>query len=327
MGKVGGMKPLRYQNPVWEEYFADPFVLRVGDEYWAYGTSPRDESGRQFAVLRSEDLVNWEYRGHALEPIAEAVPTSYWAPEVAERDGTFYLYYSASTSQSDADQRLRVATSKDPAGPFVDSGKLLLSEDEFSIDAHPFRDPRTGRWYLFFAADFVHDEPHGTGLMAAELGEDMMSIIGTPRMVVRASCPWHVYEYDRDYKGRVWKAWHCIEGPFVLFREGRYYCLYSGGAWHSENYGLGYAVADSPLGPYHDEMAQHGPTVLQGVPGRVVGPGHNSVVLGPDDRTLFAVYHAWDPGHTARRMCIDPLTWTEQGPKVDGPSFGVREIG
>jgi hypothetical protein len=48
--------------------------------------------------------------------------------------------------------------------------------------------------------------------------------------------------------------------------------------------------------------------------------------MGPDDRTLYCVYHAWDANHTARRMCIDPLIWTREGPKVDGPSTEPRTI-
>jgi GH43 family beta-xylosidase len=148
---------------------------------------------------------------------------------------------------------------------------------------------------------------------------------------MRATCDWQVYERQRDYKGRVWEAWHCIEGPFVLFHNdahggGRYYCLYSGGAWHSENYGIGFATATDPLGAWTDDMAKHGPTVLKGAPPHVIGPGHNSVVLGPDDRTQFCIYHAWDEGRTARRMCIDPLIWTESGPKCDGPSTQPRTI-
>ncbi|HLL88410.1 MAG TPA: glycoside hydrolase family 43 protein [Tepidisphaeraceae bacterium] len=319
-------RSITYTNPVWPHYFADPFVMRSGGAYWAYGTGPAGRDGRQFPVLRSDDLVHWKAAGHALAPIEGARPDAYWAPEVAERDGRFFLYYSASTSASDADQRLRVATSDRPEGPFVDSGRLLLPDQGFSIDAHPFRDPRDGTWYLYFATDYLEDEPHGTGLAAARLAPDMLGIAGPVTTVVRASCDWQIYERDRDYKGRRWRAWHCVEGPFVVPHGGRYYCLYSGGAWHTESYGLGFAVADHPLGPWADERAKLGSTVLKGVPDRVLGPGHNSVVVGPDDRTLFAVYHAWDPNKTARRMCIDPIDWTDHGPVVRGPSVGEKAV-
>ena len=127
--------------------------------------------------------------------------------------------------------------------------------------------------------------------------------------------------------GQVWDAWHTLEGPHVTFHNGRYYCFYSGGAWLGGGYGVGYGVADHPLGPWHDEWAHEGATVLQGVADSVVGPGHNSLVLGPDDQTLFMVYHAWDAEMTARRMCIDPLVWTSDGrPRCDGPSIETRCI-
>ena len=41
---------------------------------------------------------------------------------------------------------------------------------------------------------------------------------------------------------------------------------------------------------------------------------------------MGAVYHAWDAAHSARRMCIDPLIWTETGPRCDGPSFSERTL-
>jgi GH43 family beta-xylosidase len=323
----GELHELTYTNPVYPHSFADPFVLKTAEGYWAYGTGPAAADGRQFPVLHSGDLVNWESAGHALEPVAGGVPTSYWAPEVAEKDGCYYLYYSCSTSNSDEHQRLRVAVADQPAGPFTDCGKLLLPEEGFTIDAHPFRDPRTGRWYLFFAKDYLIDEPHGTGLAVVELGEDMLSVAGEPTVVVRATSDWQIYERDRQYQGKRWRAWHCVEGPFVLYHAERYWCLYSGGAWHTDNYGLGFAIADNPLGPWTDDFARHGPTVLKGNAREVIGPGHNSVVIAPDGRTPFVVYHAWDVKRTARRMCIDPLLWTSDGPRCDGPSVGRRTVG
>ena len=315
-----------YTNPVWPDYFADPFVLKSSSGYWAYGTGPCDQAGRQFPVLHSDDLVGWEYVGHALGPLMNPPAFSYWAPEVAERDGKLYLYYSASHGQSDEHHRLRVAVADHPAGPFEDMGKVIFPDGGFSIDPHPFRDPRTGKWYLYFAVDYLHDEPHGTGLAAVPLADDMVTPLAPPTLVMRAQCPWQVYEHNRDYKGRVWNAWHCIEGPFVVFHGNRYWCLYSGGNWQSGNYGIGFAVADNPLRPWTDDMAQHGPTVLKGIPNRVIGPGHASVVPGPDDASLMLVYHAWDAEKTARRMCIDPLHFTDEGPRCDGPSVAPRTM-
>ncbi|MEO6004099.1 MAG: glycoside hydrolase family 43 protein [Opitutus sp.] len=312
---------LVYQNPVWPDYFADPFVLRVGETYYAYGTGSdvdhgRQADGRMFPILQSEDLVNWKYAGGALQPIPDFPTAPYWAPEVAERNGIFYMYYAV-------DMRLRVATAQSPLGPFIDVGRELFADLPFSIDASPFRDPKNGQWYLFFAMDYFDDRV-GTGTAVVPLADDMITPLAEPRVVVRASSDWQIFQRNRRWYDRDWEAWHTVEGPFVMERDGKYICLYSGGCWETADYGVSFAVADHPLGPWRDEWSRSGPAVLKGIPDRVLGPGHNSVVRGPDGHTDFIVYHAWDAGRTARRLCIDPLVFTENGPRCDGPSTEPR---
>lgn len=317
-----------YQNPVWPGYFADPFVLKWRGDYYAYGTGPAVPDAatgtpRQFPILRSRDLSAWEPVGGALES-PDPSATAFWAPEVAERDGRFYMYYSCA-SGGDENQRLRVAVADHPAGPFVDTGAPLFPEEGFTIDASPFRDPKDGQWYLFFARDYF-DERVGTGTAVVPLADDMITPAAPPQTVLRASQDWQIFERNRTIYGKQWDAWHTVEGPFVVEHAGLYYCLYSGGAWHSELYGVGYGVAEHPLGPYRDDWSAEGPVILKGIPGKVHGPGHNSVVLGPDDRTEFIVYHAWDPEKTARRMFIDPLVWTPDGPRCPGPTTGPQTV-
>lgn len=306
-----------YCNPVWSGYLADPFVLRWQGDYYAYGTGDdvgdgRQPDGRVFPVLRSPDLVHWTHLGGALEPLPKNAKVAYWAPEVAERDGTLFMYYVA-------DGRLRVATAPHPAGPFVDAGRDLFPTEPFSIDGHPFRDSRDGQWYLFFAKDFL-DERVGTGTAVVALADDMMTPLELPRVVIRAAHDWQIFARERTVYDQLWPAWHTVEGPFVLEHDGCYFCLYSGGCWQTPDYGVSFAVAEHPLGPYSDEWSAQGPAVLRGIPGQVLGPGHNSVITGPDGRTQFVVYHAWDAAQTARRLCIDPLIWTEHGPRCVGPS-------
>ena len=65
--------------------------------------------------------------------------------------------------------------------------------------------------------------------------------------------------------------------------------------------------------------------VLRSVPGELEGPGHCSVVTGPDGGD-WIVYHAWDAQHTARRMCIDRIEWTAAGPRVLGPTVGPQPV-
>ena len=328
-----------YSNPVWHGYFADPFVLRHDGTYYAYGTGHGPEPGGwQFPVLRSADLAHWEYAGAALPPMRDDKTgepfTAYWAPEVAERDGRFYLYFSAATQHRDETHRLRVAVADRPEGPFEYVGRVNMTgplADAFTIDASPFRDPANGRWYLFFATDFFDGTHTGTGTAVVPLDNDMRTATGEAQTVIRASSDWQVYERNRPLYGKTWAAWHTVEGPCVWPHDGRYYCFYSGGNWQTPLYGVGYGVADSPLGPWRDEWNREGPSVLRGNE-QFLGPGHNSAVVGPDGKTEYMVYHAWDPGRTARRMCIDPIEWVEDPtsgiarPRVNGPSVEAKRL-
>lgn len=315
---------LTYENPVWDGDFADPFVIKTNGVYYAYGTSAYarapERGGYAFPVLQSTDLVHWTYAGGV---VAAKAGYNYWAPSAAENNGHFFLYYSFGETGNDATHRLHVAVADHPAGPFEVIGKLL-PDAGFSIDAEPFRDPADSQWYVFFAADFF-DARVGTGIAAVPLAATMDRPAGDVVTVLRASADWQIYERNRLIYGQRWPAWHTLEGPSMIWHEGRYYCLYSGGAWHSPDYGVSYGVAEQVLGPYRDGWSATGPAVLRAIPG-VPGPGHNSWVIGPDDRTTFVVYHAWDGARTARRMCIDPLLWTADGPRCAGPSTSRQTI-
>jgi beta-xylosidase len=306
-----------YANPVYHAYFADPFVLRHEGRYYAYGTVP--EHGRTIPALASDDLISWRPLGDVLEPLGEPGADIYWAPEVAFCDGRFWMYYSAGGEEGEA-HRLRVATADEPQGPFRDTGVVLDADEPFSIDGHPFRDD-DGRWYLYFCRDFLEGERVGTGIVVAEL-EDMGSLAGDVRTVVRPFAEWNLYAARRQWYGRMWD-WYTVEGPCVRKRDGRYYCFFSGGAWRKENYGVSYATADHPLGPW--EVAEtDGPSIVRTISGEVLGPGHASVVESPSGAEDWLVYHAWDAAATARLMRIDRLEWTPDGPRCDGPSTEAR---
>lgn len=320
---------MTYQNPVWPGYFADPFVLRHGADYYAYGTGQsleHDASGRAraFRILRSRDLAAWEPAGAALEVPADRSDHSFWAPEVAEHEGRFYCYYSSAPPGHDELHRLRVAVADSPLGPFRDHGAVLPESEGFCIDANPFHDLRDGAWYLFFARDYFEDRV-GTGLSVVRLTPDLLRSADTPRAVLRANADWHIYERNRDLYGRRWAAWHTVEGPCVVAHGRRYYCFYSGGNWQTRDYGVSYAVADHPLGPW-EHASENEPIVLRERDGEALGPGHNSYIVGPDGQTEFLVYHAWDQQRSARRLCIDRLAWTEHGPRCLGPTTTAQEL-
>lgn len=302
------MKPQTHTNPVYPHYFADPFVLAYQGSYYAYGTGSSSNQ-RVFEVLHSSDLFHWTSLGGALEPLDLDKAYDYWAPEVAYDRERFYMYYSVGIG--DKEHKLRVATANHPQGPFWDVGVELSKDLPFAIDPHPFRDV-DGQWYLFYARDFLEGERVGTALVVDRL-RSMTQLEGNPRTVLRASADWQIFQRQRQMYGGL-HDWHTLEGPFVVRRNERYYLFYSGGNWQNLSYGVSYAVADHPLGPW-SEPASEAPTVLRTIPGKLIGPGHNSVVVGPDGQD-YLVYHAWDTAKTARRMCVDRLEWVGDEPRV-----------
>ncbi len=326
-----------YANPVYAGYFADPYVWRAGDRYCAIGTGPAEAAGtvhgsaeaRVFPLLESPDLVSWRPTGQALLRPDPALGDSYWAPEVAEAGGRWFLYYSV--GHGDRRHHLRVAVADDPLGPYEDAAALTDPDEvPFAIDPHPWRDA-DGNWYLFHSRDFLdpidlegRQVRIGTALVAHAL-IDMTALAPTGRVVARAGYDWQRFAAAREIYGCV-LDWHTLEGPCVVRDGTRLYCLYSGGCWQTESYGVDYVVAESVAGPWSDAGAASGPRVLRTVPGRVIGPGHCSVVTGPDDATRYIVYHAWGPDMSARRMCIDELVMTPDGPRSPGPTWTERTL-
>lgn len=329
------MSTLNYQNPLTPQYFADPFVWRHGEMYFAIGTgAAADAADRDaasvFPLMTSPDLVHWTPAGHALVRPDAALGNTFWAPEVAHAQGRWYLYYSVGFE--DRQHQLRVAVADQPQGPYVDAAQLTdPARVPFAIDPHPFQDV-DGRWYLFHSRDFLDTvddagEPvrAGTALVVQRLESMTCLVDEPPTTVARARRDWQRFAADRPmYGGRY--DWHTLEGPFVVHEDGRYYCLYSGGNWQDLSYGVDYVVADAVMGPYRDEAPADGPRVLRTVSGRVIGPGHCSVTHAPDGRTRLVVYHAWDVGGTARRLCIDPLRVTPHGLVAEGPSWTAQRV-
>lgn len=309
---------LTYTNPVYAGDMPDPSVRKFGDYYYAFGTTGADRlpDGRIFRLLRSHDLVHWEALGGALTPPFTNSYYQYWAPEITESQGKYYLYYAMGDGVPEHFV-IRVATSDKPQGPYTDSGNVLKDSDgkRFMIDPYPFRDD-DGNWYLFYSCAFPYEtaEYHaGTGVEVERLVK-MTALSGDCHLVVRAAFDWTLYESNRwmSAYNRTFN-WHTVEGPCVVKHDGKYYCFYSGANWQTRRYGEDYVVADNPLGPY--SRGADNPRVLRAIPGKVRGPGGISVVTGPDGKTQYIVYHAWNRQMTARQMRMDKLDWTPEGPR------------
>ena len=294
-----------YQNPVYPHSFPDPYVLKFGADYYGYSTDFASD-GNVFGVIHSRDLVNWTYCGGAMKPL-DPSPPFYWAPEVTYYNGKFYLYYSVGNETL---MEIRVAVSDRPDGGFVDAGKRLTFE-EFAIDAHVFFDT-DGTRYFFYATDFLEHTHIGTGTVVDRM-VDWFTLEGNPKPVTRAKHDWQVYDPARKEKGGV--RWHTVEGPTVLKRKGRYYEMFSGGNWQNTTYGVSFAVTDDLNRP--EEWEQHADghkvlPILRTMPGVIVGPGHNSVVRGPNNRELYCIYHRWT--EAGRVLAIDRMDFA--GPRL-----------
>jgi arabinan endo-1,5-alpha-L-arabinosidase len=320
MTSLAQQAPVRrtYRNPVHDGYFADPFVLRLPDRYVAYGTGSTVD-GLVFEVLESTDLASWTRVGGAMRPVSDDLGSDYWAPEVAEAEGRFWMYYSV--GHGDSGHHLRVAVADTATGPFVDLGVNLTPNERFAIDPHPFRD-EDGTWYLYFARDVLDADRVGTHL-AVDVLTSMDALTGSTRAVLAPSADWQIFARDRAIYGGSYD-WHTLEGPTVRRHDGRYYCIYSGGSWQTEGYAVSWASAATPLGPW-SEAPSGDARLLRTVPDHVRGPGHNSVVttFGGTD---MLVYHAWNSDVTRRQLCIDPLTWAEDGPRTSGPSWDEQPL-
>lgn len=291
-----------YVNPVLDRPCADPFVLKYLNEYWCYSTGIQTD-GRCFGAFHSRDLVNWRELGGVIEPV-EQTATCYWAPEVIYENGRFFMYYSV----GDGDRmHIRVATAGHPAGPFVDAG-IRLTTEEFAIDPHPFRD-EDGTWYLFYATDFLQHTHIGTGTVC-DVMLDFCTLKGEAQIVSRAKYDWQIFDPARKERGGV--RWHTVEGPFVVKHKGTYYQMFSAGNWKNQSYGVSYAVSRTITANQEWDQFADGERILpilRTIPGKVIGPGHNSAIRGPDNVQPFCIYHRWSSNLSDRVLAIDRLDW------------------
>ena len=85
----------------------------------------------------------------------------------------------------------------------------------------------------------------------------------------------------------------------------------------AKTYGVDYLVADNIRGPWTEVGKRRGPQIVRSIPGKVFGPGHNSIVSSPDGKRDFLVYHAWNAARTDRQVWVDPIVWTLEGPRVE----------
>ncbi|MYX76107.1 family 43 glycosylhydrolase [Streptomyces sp. SID3915] len=320
--------PATYTNPVTGttvDTFPDPVMIRGKDGFWyAYGTqnpvfqSKGEDGERILPILRSADMVSWEYAGEVFTPATRPAwleGSRLWAPDVHYAFGRYYLYYSVPGRNT-----VGLVTAPTPTGPWSDRGAVLPSPSGCpagNIDQAQFTDT-DGTPYLYWGS---YDT-----ICVAKMNGDRTRTEGEVTQVAR---------------GRR------VEGGFVVQRDGFYYLFYSD-AGCCDGAFSGYQVkvgrSTSPTGPFTDDegtdlmaLTSKAGVVVSAGGNRWIGPGHNAIqtdLSGQD----WLVYHGIPSESpdlapasngslklTRRPMLIDRLDWIGGWPVVRagaGPSDG-----
>ena len=285
----------------------DPFVLAFEGHFYLYHSGPE-----QVPVYESTDLLNWASAGIALSSAGapEWAACEYWAPEVIHQDGIFYMYVAGTTRLpggrgDDGARRIGVARSTNPVGPFVLDAQPLI--DHWSIDAHPFCDD-DGSWWLFYNVR-TDETRYVDGTIGCGNAVDQLLLPDT-----LAGEETVILTPDERWEGNSTGTWYWNEGAWVVRRSGVLFQIYSGGFFEDKTYGLGLAVADHPRGPWTKDAAN--PLFVSTE--SLIGPGHNSLVLGPDGVTTYIVFHARTTGREGRAVFVERFEWVGDRFRIGG---------
>ena len=298
-------------NPVLPGFHADPEIIysNLTGKYYIYSTTDGQPGwgGWYYTAYSSSDLKDWTYEGIVLDLKSDQVSWAdgnAWAPAIEEKktkDGYRYYLYFSGNPKNGGGKQIGVATADSPTGPFTDLGHPIITESPTGggqqIDVDVFTDPVSGKSYLYW----------GNGYMAgAELNKDMVSI---KKKTLKVLTPEGGTLQDYAYR----------EAPYVFYRNGLYYFMWSVDDTGSAKYHVAYGTAKSPLGPI--QVASDPIVTIQNPEKEIYGPAHNSVICKPGTDEWYIVYHrinkhyldkSLSPG-THREVCIDRLEFNADG--------------
>ena len=297
-------------NPILPGFHADPEILysnKTG-KYYIYSTTDGKPGwgGYKYYVYSSSDLKEWKNEGVALDAKNGQISWAngnLWAPaaiEVKQKDGSYkyFLYYSANPKEKGG-KKMGVAVADSPVGPFVDFGKPIVEKSPVGwgqqIDVDVFIDPVSKKPYLYW----------GNGYMAGAELEPSMTQVKDETITVMTP------------KGGSLKDYAYREAPYVFYRNGLYYFMWSVDDTGSPNYHVAYGTSKSPLGPI--EVAKEPIALIQDPQHEIYGTAHNSVIQKPGTDEWYIVYHRinkdyihFQPG-VHREVCIDKLEFNADG--------------
>jgi len=312
-----------------------------------------------FSAYSSTDLVNWKKEGQVYfannkngwSNSKSGWNGAYWAPEVYEIKGKFYMFYSAQWEVNPTNEfenfRIGVAVSDKPTGPFTDLAKKPVFDPGYPIiDANVLFD-KDGKMYLYYSRccykhpvesevsawakkQGLFNEIEESWVYGVQLKPDFSGVIGEPVLLLRP--PVTMNDKQAEWESRsvtskeVNRRW--TEGSVTFKKNYTYYIMYSANYFGGKNYAVGYATSASPMGPF--TKSNDNPVLQKNVEqgGIVTGTGHNSITYSPDGKQMFCVYH----GRTtqtgdARVVFIDRMKILKDGKLVvDGPTTAPQPL-
>lgn len=246
-------------------YTADPSAHVFNGKLYIYPSHdvesgiPMNDNGdhfdmRDYRVL-SMDKVGGPVTDNGVALDIKDVPWAgrqMWAPDAAEKDGKFYLYFPVKDKNDIF--HIGAAISDSPVGPFKAQDKPIAGS--FSMDPTAFKDD-DGKYYMYFGGIWggqlqrwrtgtyqpedtypADNEPQVPPKIAL-MGEDMLSFAEKPRDILILDKNGEVIttgDTDRRF----------FEAAWVHKHQGKYYFSYSTGDTHF----IAYATGDSPYGPF-----------------------------------------------------------------------------
>lgn len=287
-------------------YFADPDILRHGDNWYAYATNT---SGLRLPTLTSRDLRTWTplatRGGRKVDPLQAAGwvhsrsgGQDLWAPGVERIGNGWTAAYAAPAGKSGGQRHncIGLTRGSSPGGPFRPVGEqICYGEAQLGvIDPDIFVDDKHVPWLLWKFSGVVNRRPAGLFVRRLNAEGTGFAPRSQTRELLTLSQPW---EGDT------------IENPNMVQFRGVTYLFFSGNNYENANYATGYAICAGPEGPCVRQ--NRGAPLLSTQSTGNLGPGGGSAFV--DGNSLRMIYHAWDRVGRLRRMHIASFWQREDG--------------
>jgi xylan 1,4-beta-xylosidase len=276
---------------------ADPTIFYHDGSYYLYGTSGQD-SNRGFEVYVSKDLKSWKRSekndGYALKKGESYGDKGFWAPQVFEFDGTFYMAYTAN-------EHIAIATSDSPLGPFTQTEIKDLEAPVKQIDPYVFIDS-DGKKYLYHVR-----LTEGNRLFVAELKDDFSGI--------KAETLTYCFHAEEAWENTQNVDWTVSEGPAIIKHDDLYYFIYSANDFRNPDYAVGYAVSESPMGPWTKSPTN---PIFDKTDAGINGPGHGDYFVDAKGKLQYVLHtHNSDQEVSPRKTGLIELEFVKNGSEAD----------